>query len=55
VADAAAAGLSTHHVAVDSAANLRNWHARLAPDEVRRVREGARDVWERFYTDADWD
>ena len=55
IPDAAAAGLGTGWVKVDSAANVRNWQRRLTPDEIRRVRDGTADVARHFYSDQDWE
>jgi hypothetical protein len=43
-----------HAVALASAASLGRWREQLTPDEVETLRERTRDVWPRFYSDADW-
>jgi sulfotransferase family protein len=49
------AELSTPHaVELDSAASLGRWREQLTPAEVDELRERTRDVWPRFYSDADW-
>ena len=43
-----------HAVELDSAASLGRWREQLTPDEVETLRERARDVWPRFYSEEDW-
>jgi hypothetical protein len=43
-----------HHLKRDSPGNIWNWHSRLRPDEIPRVRKGTEDIAPYFYTDADW-
>ena len=52
--DNPAAPTSPHAVELDSAASLGRWRADLTAEEVETLRERTRDVWPRFYTDADW-
>jgi hypothetical protein len=47
--------LSTPHaVELDSAASLGRWRGDLTAEEIETLRERTRDVWTRFYSDADW-
>ncbi|MDX6505486.1 MAG: hypothetical protein QOG06_130 [Gaiellaceae bacterium] len=49
------AELSTPHaVELDSAASLGRWREQLTAAEVDELRVRTRDVWPRFYSDADW-
>lgn len=43
-----------HAIRLDSAANVEGWRARLAPEEIARLRAATADVWPRFYSDDDW-
>ena len=43
-----------HAVRLDSRASLSGWRRSLGEEQVRRIREGAADVWPAFYDDADW-
>lgn len=43
-----------HAVELDSAASIGRWREQLTPEEVETLRERTRDVWPRFYSDADW-
>ena len=43
-----------HAVELDSAASLGRWREDLTAEEVETLRERARDVWPRFYSDEDW-
>ena len=43
-----------HAVKLDSAASLGRWREDLTAEEVETLRERARDVWPRFYSDEDW-
>lgn len=43
-----------HAVELDSAASLGRWREELTPEEVETLRERTRDVWPRFYSDAEW-
>jgi Sulfotransferase family len=43
-----------HAVELDSAASLGRWRDDLTADEVETLRERTRDVWPRFYSEADW-
>lgn len=43
-----------HAVRLDSRASLSGWRRSLAEEDVRRIREGASDVWPAFYGDEDW-
>ncbi|MFZ5858997.1 MAG: sulfotransferase domain-containing protein [Chloroflexota bacterium] len=45
----------THSVKLDSRANLENWKKRLAPDEIKRIRDLTEDVAGLFYADVKWD
>lgn len=54
VVDAAVAGMSTHHVSMNSVASLKNWQARLTADEIRRVRTDTEDLAHFWYGDEDW-
>lgn len=45
----------THSVKLDSRANLENWKKRLAPDEIKRIRDLTEDVASLFYADVKWD
>jgi len=38
----------------DSRSNVRQWHTRLTPAEIDRIREHTHQIAEEFYTDADW-
>jgi hypothetical protein len=46
--------VSPHAVELDSAASLGRWRDDLTPAEAETLRERTRDVWPRFYADADW-
>jgi Sulfotransferase family len=43
-----------HAVELDSAASLGRWREELTPEEIETLRERTRDVWPRFYSDAEW-
>jgi hypothetical protein len=43
-----------HDVRLDSAASIRSWRLRLAPEDVERIRAGVADVAPAFYSDEDW-
>ncbi len=43
-----------HAVNLDSRANLKNWHKRLTPDEIARIRDLTGAVAQHFYQDQDW-
>jgi hypothetical protein len=43
-----------HSVELDSAASIGRWREDLTAEEVETLRERTRDVWPRFYSDADW-
>jgi len=43
-----------HAVELDSAASLGRWREDLTAGEVERLRERTRDVWPRFYSEAEW-
>jgi hypothetical protein len=45
---------TAHGFRLDSAASLGRWRTELGADEVELLRERTRDVWPRFYGDADW-
>lgn len=34
--------------------NIFSWKERLSFEEIARIREGTRLVWEKFYTESDW-
>ncbi|MCF6277508.1 MAG: sulfotransferase [Anaerolineales bacterium] len=46
---------TSHLVALDSRANIKNWQHRLSIEEIERVRERTLDVASLFYDEADWD
>jgi sulfotransferase family protein len=43
-----------HAVELDSAASIGRWREDLTGEEVETLRDRTRDVWPRFYSDADW-
>jgi hypothetical protein len=43
-----------HGVELDSAASLGRWREELTAEEIETLRERTRDVWPRFYSDAEW-
>jgi hypothetical protein len=43
-----------HAVELDSAASLGRWREELTAEEIETLRERTRDVWPRFYSDAEW-
>jgi len=38
----------------DSKKNISTWKKRLTKEEIERIKEGTRDIWEKFYTEKDW-
>jgi len=44
----------THSTRLDSRAAAHSWKARLAADEIRRIRDITADVSHAFYSDSDW-
>lgn len=46
---------SKYSVNLDSRANIKNWQARLTPEEIARIRTLTESVAARFYFDQDWD
>jgi len=45
---------SVHSVTLDSRANLKNWTKRLSEDEIEKVKDLTRDVWQLYYQEEDW-
>ena len=43
-----------HAVELDSAASLGRWREEMTAEEIETLRERTRDVWPRFYSDAEW-
>lgn len=43
-----------HRTRLDSRSNLGNWHKRLAPQEVERIREIVEPISSEWYGDSDW-
>jgi len=43
-----------HDVRLDSRASLGGWRRVLDDERIRRIREGAADVWPAFYSDDEW-
>lgn len=43
-----------HRTRLDSRGNLGNWHKRLAPQDVERIREIAEPISSEWYGDSDW-
>jgi len=44
-----------HAVQLDRRTNLHNWKRRLAPEEIRRIRDLTAETAVRFYPDLDWE
>ncbi|GAB5400433.1 MAG: hypothetical protein Aureis2KO_20180 [Aureisphaera sp.] len=38
----------------DSKKNIHTWKERLSTDEVQKIKDGTREVWEHFYSESDW-
>ncbi len=38
----------------NSANNIKSWKNRLSQDEIKRINEGTRQIWTKFYSENDW-
>lgn len=38
----------------DAKKNISTWKKRLTAEEITRVKEGTRQIWEKYYTEKDW-
>ena len=38
----------------NSKANVEAWKVRLTPEEISRIKEGTKGIWEKFYTENEW-
>jgi len=43
-----------NYLARDSVKNITAWKNRLNEDEIQRIKEGTKQVWQKFYTEEDW-
>ncbi len=39
----------------DSKKNIQSWKERLSNEEIHRIKIETKEVWSRYYTEADWD
>ena len=43
-----------HDIKVDSAKNIFTWKKRLSTDEIKRIKEGTKEISEKFYSEDEW-